>query len=104
MLLKFPHARLFVQNLLSAPGVSGPEALVSTACEYGLISPECISDLSACGACADCACTSMAKAIIFKHFEKKNKISGRPIVNPQEVWLAVEKAIQSYKRLAPVES
>jgi hypothetical protein len=71
-MLKFPHARLLIHNLIAERKLSGEDAIAAGACELGLMSRtefEAVRGQSA-AQCESCACSQTAKLILKKHFDK----------------------------------
>ena len=95
MQLAFPNARLYIHSLLSAEGLSGPEAIVEGARHYGIIgaanSKECLSASNA----MPCQCMDTGKRIMQKHFDiRYGSISES--VTAGVIWASVEKECNKY--------
>lgn len=90
MSLKFPNVRLFLFDLLTTGGLSGPEAIARTACEYGIIPADSIDAvLTQSSSVRGCKCVSTLKNILHEHFAAKKQQSS-PDIDANEVWDAIE--------------
>ncbi|MBK9204281.1 MAG: hypothetical protein IPL73_17965 [Candidatus Obscuribacter sp.] len=99
MSLKFPNARLHVHDLLSNGGLSGPVAIVRSACEDGLISDaERVEVEELVGEEEFCLCLIAAQKVLSSYFEKRRGRPDLPEVNFDEIWNAMVKDAESYKQ------
>lgn len=97
MPLQFPNARLLIHDLLAQDGLTGPEAILRSACQYGLITSECAQIIQR-EELDGCRCMSTARKVLFEYFEDKRQQPGFPPVDVNEVWSAVERSTEAYKR------
>jgi hypothetical protein len=105
MPLKFPNARLLIHDFLLS-GLSGKEAIVRGACEYGLISPDFMTEEQVPDS-EPCQCLGAAKNVLCKYFESKKNSSDMPLVNIEAVLSAFESEALAYRKtlsLPPVEN
>jgi len=72
MLLKFPHIRLFMRNML-AEGVSCSDTIANTAYEYGLITKEALERVKAVPSDGDCPCMIAARQVLVENFASSAK-------------------------------
>ncbi len=96
MSLRYPIPRLLILDLLSNQKYSVSEAIAKSACQYGLIAPEHVCDLLV-EANGQCTCMPTAKNVLFKHFECKDRQTGVPPVNVNDVWSEVERLVDAYQ-------
>lgn len=105
MPLKFPNVRLFLFDLLTYGGLSGPEAIARTAVEYGIIPLESINDVlkhtSLDESCL-CHCVDTLKNVLHKHFAIKAQQSGLPAIDADEVWQSIHIDAMKHHKLAPL--
>jgi hypothetical protein len=104
MPLKFPNARLFVHQLLAGDRLSGAQAIAEGACQFGLISPDCVPDVLQPTGDHQCQCLATAKNVVKKHFEQQAEQAARPPVDAEEVWSAIERHIDRHPQVAMLQS
>jgi hypothetical protein len=104
MPLKFPNARLFLHQLLAGDRLSGAQAIAEGACQFGLISPDCVPDILEQPTEHQCQCVATAKNVVRKHFEQKAEQGAMPKVDHEEVWSAIEKHIDNHPQVAKLQS
>ena len=104
MSLKFPNARLFVHQLLAGDRLSGAQAIAEGACQFGLISPDCVPDVLQQPIDLQCQCLATAKNVVRKHFEQQGEQAAMPKVDHIEVWSAIEKHIDKQPQVAKLQS
>lgn len=83
MTLRFPNARLHILNLL-ADEVSGAEAILLTAAEFGLVNRDWQS-IAKEAHDDGCLCLGAAKSVLQKYFDDREN-SGQVAVDVAEVW------------------
>jgi hypothetical protein len=101
--LKFPNARLFLHGLLLADRVSGAQAIAEGACQFGLISADCVPDVVPATKDHSCQCLTTGKNVLRKHFEHRAGQVALPQVDYEEVWLAIARHILGDSQAAKFE-
>lgn len=92
-ILKFPHARLVVYELLSVNGLAGPVALAQGAAHFGLIEDEMVSVLAQPPINGNCQCLETTKCIA-RHFFEDYVTSGRMReIDLEEVCRLIQKHV-----------
>ncbi len=108
MPLKFPNVRLFLFDLLTYGGLSGPEAIARTAVEYGIIPLDSLNEVLTNGTVKDgclCQCVATLKNVLRKHFSLKAQQSGLPEIDTEDVWASIHTdAMKHHKLTTIVES
>lgn len=97
MILKFPNARLFIHDLLSAGGLSGCQAIARSACEFGLVDAEAAADIQSEPGAGGCACAETAKKVLTKYFERKSK-EALADVNVDQIWSLIERDVEAHRQ------
>lgn len=72
MLLKFPHVRLFMRNML-AEGMSCSDAIANAAYEYGLITKEAVERVRSMPLNGTCPCMVAARQVLVENFASSAK-------------------------------
>lgn len=91
MLLKFPHIRLFMRNML-AEGVSCADTIAHTAYEYGLISKEAVERVTSAPAIGDCPCMVAARQVLVENFASSAK-AEKLKSQVEGVWATIESRL-----------
>jgi hypothetical protein len=94
MAMQYPNARLFIHSLLSDHRVSGSEAIVQCAYEYGLVPAGSIKPLVESDK-LPCQCMAALKNVLIKYLDAKQPQS--PIYDLEEIWTAVERDVEAYR-------
>ncbi len=98
MSLKFPNARLYVQDLLSHGGLSGPVAIARSAYEFGLISDKDRIEVESMLISGElCFCLLAAHCVLSSYFKNRIGRPGVPEANLSEVWKALLEEFEFYK-------
>jgi len=93
--MQYPNARLFIHSLLSDNRVSGSQAIVQGAYEFGLVPDGSIQPVVEGGG-LPCRCMDALKNVLIKYFEERQKHSPAPFYDLKEIWSAVEKDADTY--------
>lgn len=98
--LKFPNVRLFLFDLLTHGGLSGPEAIATTAREYGIIPADSFNEILAQTAgVSGCKCVATLKNILHRHFAAR---PDSPAVDVNDIWKAIEADALKHRKLAEI--
>jgi hypothetical protein len=96
MILKFPNARLYMQDLLATEKVSGAAALARAACQFGLLDVETMDNLIASNLQSGSGCClHMSEQVLKKYFTQRPGTEQDVSTN---VWQIVEKDALTYEK------
>jgi len=102
MNFQFPNARLFVRDLIATEQLSGPEAMVQAAYEFGLVPVNSKYELHYKHRDnTQCPCFATAKTILETHLAPKIETGSIQIEKVADIWSGVKRQAELYQKLSP---
>lgn len=95
MTLRFPHARLFIHNLLADGRISGGQAIALSACEFGLLDSTDMHSLAQSHGSPSCDCKNAARSVLLSYFQESSKAAA---VCTDKIWSALENEARRYEQ------
>ena len=96
MPLQFPNARLFVHELLSDRHMTGAEAIVSSAYEFGLLPAGILKEVEFSSTRDQCDCCGAALAVFKKHVELLDHGSIYDSAKVESAWNSIISRVKKY--------
>ena len=95
MPLRYPNARLFLNDLLFRERLSGAQALAAGACCFELVPAQAVSEILLAPVDEECRCLDTAAEIVEKHLAQRQSASSAAPVDHKVVFAEIEKQVRS---------
>jgi hypothetical protein len=95
MPLRFPNARLYIQELIKKDGLTGAEAIASAAYEFGLVSKGSLPSMLEGPSENHCSCIKAVKNVLKKFHDEKSQIT-RLSAEAADIWSHIERDAQAH--------